>query len=76
MQIPMRLNYSILSGKTLTLLAGSSIVSPKQDSESTWEWRIKDTNRRGVPLTDEVVQLVGLELEFYHIDPAASQMHA
>ena len=37
--------------------AGRAIhVSPKSDSEYTWEWRIKDTDRRSVPLTDEVVQ--------------------
>lgn len=33
-------------------------VSPKSDSKSTWEWSIKDTNRREVPLTNEVVQLL------------------
>ena len=43
--------------------AGRKIhVSPKSDSEFTWEWSIKDTDRRGVPLTvpltDEVVQLL------------------
>ena len=39
--------------------AGQQIqVSPKDDVETTWEWHIKDTDRRGVPLTDEVVQLL------------------
>ena len=33
-------------------------VSPKEDSEDTWQWRIKDTDRRSVPLTDEVIQLL------------------
>ena len=39
--------------------AGQQIhVSPKDDTETTWEWHIKDTDRRDVPLTDEVVQLL------------------
>ena len=39
--------------------AGRKIhVSPKPDNEHTWEWRIKDTDRLKVPLTDEVVQLL------------------
>ena len=39
--------------------AGRKIhVSPKQDSEYTWEWRIKDTDRRDLPLATEVVQLL------------------
>jgi len=33
-------------------------VSPKQDDEFTWEWRIKDTDRRDLPLPNEVVQLL------------------
>ena len=33
-------------------------VSPKDDTENTWEWQIKDTDRRSVPLTDEVVKLL------------------
>jgi integrase len=33
-------------------------VSPKDDTEHTWEWHIKDTDRRKVPLTDEVVKLL------------------
>ena len=33
-------------------------ISPKQDDEFTWEWRIKDTDRRDLPLTNEVVQLL------------------
>ena len=33
-------------------------VSPKDDTEHTWEWHIKDTDRRKVPLTDEVVTLL------------------
>ena len=33
-------------------------VSPKRDSESTWEWHIKDTERRTLPLTAEVLKLL------------------
>jgi integrase len=33
-------------------------VSPKDNTEYTWEWHIKDTDRRKVPLTDEVVKLL------------------
>lgn len=33
-------------------------VSPKRDHESTWEWHIKDTERRTLPLTAEVVRLL------------------
>jgi len=36
----------------------SVTINPKDNSERTWEWHIKDTDRRGVPLTDEVVQLL------------------
>jgi integrase len=33
-------------------------VSPKKDTEYIWEWHIKDTDRRTLPLTDELVQLL------------------
>jgi hypothetical protein len=33
-------------------------ASPKKDRESTWEWHIKDTERRTLPLTAEVVKLL------------------
>jgi len=33
-------------------------VSPKKDSESAWEWHIKDTERRTLPLTTEVLNLL------------------
>lgn len=33
-------------------------VAPKEDTEETWEWRIKDTHRRILPLTDEVITLL------------------
>jgi integrase len=33
-------------------------VSPKKDTGQTWEWHIKDTERRTLPLTEEVVLLL------------------
>lgn len=33
-------------------------VSPKVGSEHTWEWHIKDADRRILPLTDEIVCLL------------------
>jgi len=33
-------------------------ISPKENTVHTWIWQIKDTDRRSVPLTDEVVQLL------------------
>jgi len=33
-------------------------VSPKESIKNTWEWHIKDTDRRNVPLTEEVIQLL------------------
>ena len=33
-------------------------VTPKADIAETWEWRIKDTDRRTLPLTDELTQLM------------------
>ena len=30
-------------------------VSPKSDIEETWEWQSKDTDRRTLPLTEELV---------------------
>ncbi|MFC1635340.1 tyrosine-type recombinase/integrase [Planctomycetota bacterium] len=33
-------------------------VSPKKDCEDTWEWHIKDTERRTLPLTAELVRLL------------------
>ncbi|MHC4257877.1 MAG: tyrosine-type recombinase/integrase, partial [Planctomycetota bacterium] len=33
-------------------------VSPKKDTRQTWEWLIKDTDRRTLPLTEEVVALL------------------
>ncbi len=36
----------------------SAEVSPKENTEHTWEWYIKDADRRTLPLTDEVVSLL------------------
>jgi integrase len=33
-------------------------VSPKSDTKHTWEWRIKDSERRTLPLTSEVAELL------------------
>ena len=33
-------------------------VAPKKDSEKTWQWHIKDDERRTLPLTDEVVNML------------------
>jgi len=33
-------------------------VSPKKNSNATWEWYIKDAERRTLPLTDEITQLL------------------
>jgi len=33
-------------------------VAPKRDSVDTWEWHIKDTERRTLPLTAELVSLL------------------
>lgn len=32
-------------------------VAPKEDTKETWEWHIKDTDRRTLPLTEELVHL-------------------
>ena len=33
-------------------------VSPKRDTENTWEWHIKDNDRRTLPLTSDVLNLL------------------
>jgi integrase len=33
-------------------------VSPKKDGEDTWEWHIKDTERRTLPLTADLVKML------------------
>jgi integrase len=33
-------------------------VNPKQDTKETWEWLVKDTDYRILPLTEEIVQML------------------
>lgn len=33
-------------------------LTPKINTEQTWEWRIKDTDKRTLPLTEDVVRLL------------------
>ena len=33
-------------------------ISPKSNTNHTWTWLIKDTERRILPLTDEVLKLL------------------
>jgi len=33
-------------------------VSAKENTKDTWEWRIKDTDHRTLPLTEEIVQML------------------
>ena len=33
-------------------------VNPKKNTKDTWEWRIKDTDHRTLPLTEEIVQML------------------
>ena len=33
-------------------------VTPKKETDETWEWHIKDTDRRILPLTNEIVHLL------------------
>ena len=33
-------------------------VAPKGDTVATWEWRIKDTDRRKLPLTEDLAQIL------------------
>lgn len=42
----------------IDLAAQTLRVSPKEDTEETWAWLIKDLDRRTLPLTDEVVQML------------------
>ena len=35
--------------------AGTIDVSPKEDTTETWQWLVKDTERRTLPLTDDMV---------------------
>ena len=38
--------------------SGKINISPKQDTEDTWQWEIKDDERRSVPITDDIVNLL------------------
>jgi len=42
----------------MDLAAQILTVSPKEDTKETWAWLIKDCDRRTLPLTDEVVQML------------------
>jgi integrase len=42
----------------IDLAAQILTVSPKEDTKETWTWLIKDCDRRILPLTDEVVQML------------------
>jgi len=42
----------------IDLAAQTLTVSPKEDTKETWAWLIKDLDRRTLPLTDEVVQML------------------
>ena len=33
-------------------------VNPKENTKETWEWRIKDTDHRTLPLTEEIIQML------------------
>ncbi len=33
-------------------------VSPKKDTDQTWQWHIKDTDRRTLPLTEQILLLL------------------
>jgi len=37
---------------------GQINVAPKKDTPFTWQWEIKDNERRRLPLTDEVIKLL------------------
>jgi integrase len=42
----------------IDLAAQMLTVSPKEDTKETWAWLIKDCDRRTLPLTEEVVQML------------------
>jgi len=33
-------------------------VNPKQNTKDTWEWLIKDSDHRTLPLTEDIVQML------------------
>ncbi|HBR20532.1 MAG: hypothetical protein A2Y13_08125 [Planctomycetes bacterium GWC2_45_44] len=39
-------------------ICSGSYVTPKKDSNFTWQWEIKDNERRRLPLTEEVIKLL------------------
>jgi integrase len=44
--------------KNIDFEARTIEVAPKKSSDETWEWYVKDTDRRMLPLTDEVVSML------------------
>jgi integrase len=42
----------------IDLAAQTLTVSPKDDTKETWAWLIKDCDRRTLPLTEEMVQML------------------
>lgn len=42
-------------------------VSPKQDTEETWQWDIKDVERRTIPITERILALVA-DFQMKHLD--------
>jgi integrase len=42
----------------IDLAAQTLTVSPKDDTKETWAWLIKDCDRRTLPLTEQVVQML------------------
>jgi integrase len=42
----------------IDLTAQTLTVSPKEDTKEAWAWLIKDCDRRTLPLTDQVVQML------------------
>ncbi len=47
-----------LTVNDVDFLKGKVLVQPKEDTEHTWRWVIKDKDRRELPLVDEVAQLL------------------
>jgi len=47
-----------LTWRDVDISAQSARVAPKQNTASTWEWLIKDGERRTLPLTDELIPLL------------------
>jgi len=44
--------------RDIDIAAQTIEVNPKASTDETWEWHIKDTDRRTLPLTDEVTSLL------------------